>query len=210
VLIIEDDYDSEFRSSGRMIESLQGLDRAHKVIYVGTFSTVLFPPLRVGYMVLPPDMVEPFVQAKWLADRQTPTLEQLVLTDFIEEGHFERHLRRMRRVVSARRDALRAALKASLGDRIELSRPSAGMHLMIRLSAPRPGASVAEMERRVVAGAASKGVGMYAVGPCCHEPPSKPSFILGYAALTEERIQEGVGILAEIISLLYKRLGRGR
>ena len=210
VLIIEDDYDSEFRSPGRMIESLQGLDRAHKVIYIGTFSTVLFPPLRVGYVVLPPDMVEPFVQAKWLADRQTPTLEQLALTDFLEEGHFERHLRRMRRLVSARRDALRAAIEVHLSDWIELSRPSAGMHLMMWLSAPHPGASVAEMESRVVAGAASQGVGIYPVGPCYHGPPKEPTFLLGYAALTEQRIQEGIGILAKEISLLYKRLGRIR
>ena len=136
VLIIEDDYDSEFRSPGRMIESLQGLDRAHRVIYVGTFSTILFPPLRIGYVVLPPEMVEAFVQAKWLADRQSPTLEQLALTDFLEEGHFERHLRKMRRLASARRDALRAALEEHLGKRVELSRPSAGMHLMIRLFRP--------------------------------------------------------------------------
>jgi GntR family transcriptional regulator/MocR family aminotransferase len=210
VLIIEDDYDSEFGSPGRMIESLQGLDRAHKVIYVGTFSTVLFPPLRVGYVVLPPEMVEPFVQAKWLADRQTPTLEQLALTDFLEEGHFERHLRRMRRLVSARRDALRAALEAHLSDWIELPRPSAGMHLMIRLSAPHPGVSAPDTEKRVVAAAASQGVGIYPVGPCCHVPPKEPAFLLGYAALTEQRIQEGIGILSKQISLLYKGFGRIR
>jgi DNA-binding transcriptional MocR family regulator len=84
-LVIEDDYDSEFHGPGRPVESIQGLDRAGRVLYIGTFSTVLFPPLRVGYVVLPPSLVEPFVRAKWLADRQTPTLEQLALTDFLEK-----------------------------------------------------------------------------------------------------------------------------
>lgn len=206
VLIIEDDYDSEFRSPGRMIESLQGLDRANRVVYVGTFSTVLFPPLRVGYAVLPPEMVEPFVQAKWLADRQTPALEQLALTHFLEEGHFERHLRRMRRLVSARREAMRAAIELHLSDRVELSRPSVGMHMMIRLSVPHREVSAAEMERRVVAAAASHGVGIYPVGPCRSRPSKQAEFLLGYAALKEEQIQEGIGMLAKEIRLLHKKL----
>ncbi len=199
---------ASFESPGRMIESLQGLDRAHRVIYVGTFSTILFPPLRIGYVVLPPEMVEAFVQAKWLADRQSPTLEQLALTDFLEEGHFERHLRKMRRLASARRDALRAALEEHLGKRVELSRPSAGMHLMIRLSVPHGGAPASELEKRVVADAALHGVGIYPVGPCCHRPPKEPSFVLGYAALTEARIREGVALLAKSIVPHLTRAGR--
>ena len=114
-LIVEDDYDSEFRYSGRPLESLQGLDTHGVVAYVGSFSKALFPPLRVGFVVLPPRLVQPFVAAKWLADRQTATLDQQVLSDFIVEGHFERHLRRMRRLYQARRDALLDALHDALG-----------------------------------------------------------------------------------------------
>ena len=92
--VLEDDYDSEFRYAGRPVEAVQGLDRSGRVIYVGTFSKVLFPALRLGYLVLPPPLVPLFTAAKWLADRHTSTLEQAVLTDFIHEGHFEHHLRR--------------------------------------------------------------------------------------------------------------------
>ena len=113
--IVEDDYDSDFRYSGRPLESLQGLDSHGVVAYVGSFSKALFPPLRVGFVVLPSRLVEPFVAAKWLADRQTATLDQQVLSDFITEGHFERHLRRMRRLYQARRDALLEAIRTHLG-----------------------------------------------------------------------------------------------
>ena len=124
--IVEDDYDSEFHAPGHMVESLQGLDRARKVIYIGTFSTALFPPLRVGFVVLPPALIEPFVSLKWLADRQTPTLEQLALTDFLQEGHFERHLRRMRRLVS----------RAARGHAGRHQRPPGNRHGGIRVRTP--------------------------------------------------------------------------
>jgi GntR family transcriptional regulator/MocR family aminotransferase len=88
VYVLEDDYDSEFRYEGRPVESMQGLDRAGRVIYAGTFSKVMFPSLRVGYLVLPQPLVEPFAAAKWLTDRHTPTLEQEALADFLAEGHF--------------------------------------------------------------------------------------------------------------------------
>ena len=94
--VIEDDYDSEFRYSGRPIAALQGLDFTGRVIYLGTFSKVLFPSLRLGYLILPPDLVEPFTNARALVDRHSPLIEQAVLADFIAEGHFARHIRRMR------------------------------------------------------------------------------------------------------------------
>jgi len=200
VLIVEDDYDSEFRTPGRLVESLQGLDRSRKVIYVGTFSTVLFPPLRVGYVVLPPEMAEPFMQAKWLADRQTPTLEQLALTDFLQEGHFERHLRRMRRLVSARREAMRSALERHLGDLMEASDTNVGMHVMVRLTARSRGTGAAEIEGRVLAAAAERGVAIYPVGPCFSRPPRHATFLLGYAALSEDLISEGVVKLAAAVA----------
>ena len=96
VWMIEDDYESEFQAPGRMLPSLQGLDRAGRVIYLGTFSKLLFPSLRLGYAVLPEDLVAPFVAARHLADRQSSALIQAIMTDFMLDGHFARHLKRMR------------------------------------------------------------------------------------------------------------------
>jgi GntR family transcriptional regulator/MocR family aminotransferase len=203
-LIIEDDYDSEFHGPGRAVESIQGLDRAGRVLYIGTFSTVLFPPLRVGYVVLPPNLVEPFVKAKWLADRQTPTLEQLALTDFLEAGYFERHLRRMRRLVSGRQEALRYAIVRHFGGLLEPPQPGTGMHLLLRLPTRGLSMSPAVFERLVVARAAARGVGIYPVGPCHSTAAKRAAFLLGYAAMPEERIGEGISILAEIMRPILK------
>ena len=198
VLIVEDDYDSEFRYSGRPVESLQGLDRASRVVYVGTFSTVLFPPLRVGYVVLPPDLVEPFVKAKWLADRQTPTLEQVALAEFLAEGHFGQHLRRTRRLAAERREALVSALAEHLGRGVELPGSATGMHLTLRLPA-RPGLAARERESDVAARAAERGVGVYPSAPYYAGAVAAPALLLGFAALPVERIREGVRRLAEVI-----------
>src|SRR5215510_8264465 len=132
-MIVEDDYDSEFRFGSRPIPSLQGLADGDSVIYVGTFSKVLFPSLRVGYLVAAPSLARVFARAKWLADRQTPTIEQRVLADFINEGHLERHLRRMRTLYAARRQTLVRALENNFADRITIMGENAGMSLMIRL-----------------------------------------------------------------------------
>ena len=113
--VIEDDYDSEFRYSGAPLPALQGFGDASRVVYVGTFSNAMFPGLRIGYLVLPPALVEPFVRAKWYADRQTAYLEQAALVDFVREGHFEQHVRRMRRVYKGRREALLGALDHHFG-----------------------------------------------------------------------------------------------
>jgi GntR family transcriptional regulator / MocR family aminotransferase len=94
--ILEDDYDSEFRYVGRPLAALQGLDTANRVIYLGTFSKVLFPALRLGYLVVPPDLVEAFIAAHLFTDMHCPVLEQPVLAAFINEGHFARHIRCMR------------------------------------------------------------------------------------------------------------------
>ena len=113
-LIIEDDYDSEYRYGARPIPALQGLDHSGSVLYVGTFSKMLFPSLRIGYLVLPQQLVTLFSRAKWFSDRQLPLLEQKVLTDFIEAGHLERHLRRMGALYDRRRQAIVAAIEKYL------------------------------------------------------------------------------------------------
>jgi GntR family transcriptional regulator/MocR family aminotransferase len=184
-LVIEDDYDSEFRYAGRPVESLQGLDRAGQVIYLGTFSSVLFPPLRVGYVVLPKGLVSAFVAAKWLADRGTGSLEQQALADFLNEGHFSRHLRRMRRLGRARRDALLEALRRHLGSAAAPPVADTGTHLMLPLRGVDEAATVREAARR--------GVGVYPVAPHYADASSAhQALLLGYAALTERAIDEGI------------------
>jgi GntR family transcriptional regulator/MocR family aminotransferase len=192
VLIVEDDYDSEFRYGSRPIPALQGLSNKDSVIYAGTFSKVLFPALRVGYLVTPPALARIFARAKWLADRQTPMVEQLVLTDFINEGHLERHLRRMRTLYDKRRQSLARALETHFGDRATILGENAGMHLMIRL---RGRLGDDEVERR----ARLAGVGMVSARSYYLGEGRRDEFVLGYAGVSERRIQEGVRRLAKIL-----------
>lgn len=188
-LIVEDDYDSDFRYSGRPLESLQGLDTHGVVAYVGSFSKALFPPLRVGFVVLPPHLVEPFVAAKWLADRQTATLDQQVLSDFIGEGHFERHLRRMRRLYQGRRDTLLQAIRTHFGGELAAGGDGAGLHLVGWLP---PGADA----MAISAEAARLGVAAPPLDPYYQGHVRRPGLMLGYAALDDERIVEGIVRLA--------------
>lgn len=192
-MIIEDDYDSEFRYGGRPIPSLQGLTQNENVLYVGTFSKVLFPALRIGYLVVPPALVELFERAKWLMDRHTATLEQCALADFINEGLLERHLRRMRTLYDGRRQKLVSALQTYFGDRVTIMGENSGMHLMIRLQS-------ALSDSEIVQRAAHAGIGLisariYHLGACHGD-----EFVMGYAALSERKIQEGVRRLAKALA----------
>lgn len=192
--VVEDDYDSEYRYEGRPIEAVQGLDRAGRVIYVGTLSKVLFPALRLGYLVLPGPLVEPFRRAKWATDRHTGTLEQEVLAEFIRDGHFERHLRRSRTRYAARRAALLDALAAHFGDRAEVVGANAGVHLLVWLRGVAPGAL-----DRLVQRAAEDGVGVYPIAPYYLIPPKRAGLLLGYASLTEAEIRAGIRRLAAVL-----------
>jgi GntR family transcriptional regulator / MocR family aminotransferase len=189
VLIVEDDYDSEFRYGGRPIPALQGLDPNETVLYVGTFSKVLFPALRIGYLVAPRGLADVFERAKWLADRHTPTLEQCALADFIREGHLERHLRRMRLLYDKRRQTLVRALRVHFGARVTILGEDSGMHLMIEL---RTALGNAEVVRR----AAQAGVGLNDAGIYYLGAGGEGAFVLGYGAVSERKIQEGVRRLA--------------
>jgi GntR family transcriptional regulator/MocR family aminotransferase len=131
--VIEDDYDSEYRYESMPIASLQGLDRHSRVIYIGTFSKTLFPALRLGYLVIPPDLVDRFRTVRTIMDICPPHLYQAVLADFIEEGHFARHIRKTRLLYSERRSALVEAIRSEFGDALEIVGADAGMHLTILL-----------------------------------------------------------------------------
>ncbi len=133
--IVEDDYDSEYRYSGRPLEALQGLDSSGHVIYIGTFSKVLFPSLRLGYIIVPSQTLDGFLAARHFTDVHPPLLEQMALADFIAEGHFARHVRKMRLLYLERRDALVDALTRELGDTLEVASPEAGLHLAAWLPA---------------------------------------------------------------------------
>jgi GntR family transcriptional regulator/MocR family aminotransferase len=143
--IIEDDYDSEFRYRGRPLPALKSIDTRERVLYVGTFSKVLFPALRVGYLVVPDALTKRFAVACAALHPAPPALVQTVVTAFIEDGHFARHIRKMRQLYGARRDSLADALRRECGERLSVEVPAGGMHLIARLP---PGTSDIEIARR--------------------------------------------------------------
>lgn len=191
-LIIEDDYDGELRYSGRPLAALQGLDEDGRVVYLGTFSKVLFPALRLGYVVMPPALAEAFVQAKALVDRGAPTLTQAAVADFITEGHFERHLRHLRQAYGRRRQVLVQAVESYLSGAVRYSSVEAGLHVMLYLD---PACD----EKEVVQKAAAAGVGVYPGAPYHLQKPAPPSILLGFSGLSEAEIEEGVRRLATVV-----------
>jgi Transcriptional regulators containing a DNA-binding HTH domain and an aminotransferase domain (MocR family) and their eukaryotic orthologs len=191
--ILEDDYDSEFRYRGRPLASLQGLDTYGQVIYMGTFSKVLFPSLRLSYLVLPPALVEPFTTMRALSDRHSPTLEQAILTDFITEGHFNRHIRRMRALYAQRQQYLVECVRQELRGMIELAEHEAGMHSIGWLPAGVDDCSVAQLT-------AQQGLPMQTLSECSILPPGRPGLLLGYAGANEQELRAGVRTLADVLA----------
>jgi GntR family transcriptional regulator / MocR family aminotransferase len=192
--VVEDDYDSEYRYAGAPIGSLQGLDGRGRVLYLGTFSKVLFPALRLGYLVLPKALVKPFRTAKALTDTGSATLEQAALAEFIREGHYERHLRRSRAQVGMRRATLLAALHDELGERAEICGADAGLHVLVWLRDVST-ARLPELLQRC----AAAGVGVYPATPYYLRPPPRAGLLIGYASLTESEIRRGVELLAKCL-----------
>lgn len=191
-VIVEDDYDGEFRYDGKPLESLQGLDTKGRVIYVGTFSRTIFSALRIGYLVVPKSLLPAFTAAKWLCDRHTATLEQETLAEFIRTGVYERHLRQVRRQNAARRRALLEALRVHLGDRVEISGGSAGAHVVLWLARR-------VSEQAVITAAAARKVGVYGIARYYLEQPPRPGIVLGYPRMQEADIREGIRRLAEVL-----------
>lgn len=191
--IIEDDYDGEYRYGGRPLAPLYTLDAGRRVLYLGTFSKVLAPGLRVGYLVVPPALAGRFAALKAASDRGAPGITQRVLARFIAQGRLAAHVRRMRVLYSRRRDALLGALRAEAGDLLDVSgNPDAGLHLVARLPIDRDDADIARrtLERQVRAAALST----YYVGGT-----TKRGFVLGFAISPEDRAAAAVRILVEEI-----------
>lgn len=183
--IIEDDYDSEYRLAGRPIASLQGLDNDARVIYVGTFSKVVFPALRLGYIVVPHDAMPAFESVRNAMDTFSSTLYQLVMNDFIREGHFARHIRRMRSIYMERRAALLEAIDMHLADRLDVIGAEAGMQLVALLP---PGTDDVAISRA----AAKVGVSVRPLSMCYAEPPERGGLIFGYGGASVREIREAV------------------
>jgi GntR family transcriptional regulator/MocR family aminotransferase len=190
--IIEDDYDSEYRYTGRPLSSLQGLDSAERVVYIGTFSKVLFPALRLGYLVLPAELVEPFKRTRALCDRQAATVDQAVLTDFIEGGHFARHIRRMRQLYADRQMTLVRALRRLAPDWLEVQNVEAGLHIVGWLPA---GVDDQEVSRLM----AAAGLETQLVSRDALTPLPRGGLLLGFAGLADEQIEWGVAQLAPLL-----------
>lgn len=192
--IIEDDYDGEYRYEGRPIAAIQGLDRYGRTLYVGTFSKILFPAARLGYLVLPHSMVETFMAAKWWADRHTPTLEQLALAELIESGEFERHLRRMRKTYDERRSTLIDALARRLGNHVTVTGTRAGLHLVATIDKLQP-----TRLQHLIESAREREVGLYSAEPLYLEPPQVGSLLMGFATMTPEEIRAGIDRIVDLV-----------
>jgi len=147
--IIEDDYDSEFRYRGRPLPALKSLDDAGRVFYAGSFSKVLSPGLRLGYLVVPPSELNRFYRGAELIAPSSSLLDQMVVADFMIEGHFARHLKRMRQLYAERRAALVSALEMVFGDKIAIDVPSGGMHVIGRIAGQRNDVALAARAQRV-------------------------------------------------------------
>ena len=192
--LVEDDYDSEFRFESMPIPSLQGLDTDARVIYIGTFSKVLRPSLRLGYIVIPPDLVDRFMSARHALDIFPPFLFQEVLTDFMHAGHFARHIRRMRALYKARRTALVTSLRAEFGDFFEIHGAEAGMHLTVTLP---PGFQDVEIATR----AAKEKLWLWPLSPCWTGPHPRQGFLLGFGNTPEDQMPAAVRHFRQILAV---------
>lgn len=193
--ILEDDYDSEYRFAGRPVATLQGLDNTDRVIYVGTFSKILAPALRLGYLILPPLLVEPFLAVRRLVDFHLPILEQAALADFMAEGHFTRHLRRMRTLFAERRAAL---LKALAPLPLDIHAFPVGSHCVGWLPAGMDGLRLAHQ-------AAANDLNLWLVSQYSIEPLAREGLIIGYGDHNSEEMQQAVAKLAKVLQSVWPR-----
>jgi len=184
-VIIEDDYDSEFRFGGRPIEPLQNLDRSGRVIYVGSLSKVLMPTLRLGFLIAPPSLRPALRAAKYVSDWNSARPIQAALAEFIDEGLLARHIRRTRGEYQARHERITAILRASFSDVLEPVPVAAGMHMSAYLTGDVDDIAIRRRARQV-------GVNVYALTPFRHSGPGRTGLVIGYGAIQSTRIDEGL------------------
>ena len=194
--IIEDDYDGEYRYDVHPIPPLY-LSGRDRVIYIGTVSKTLSPTLRLGYLVLPETLVEPFVRCKQITDRHGATFEQEALASLIDSGAYERHVRKMRRLNSTRRTAFLTAMQQAFGEKVEIVGTSAGLHVVVWFN----GIDRVE-EQRLVATALEAGIGIYPISRLfMREAERRAGFVFGYASIALHKIADGVKLLSSVLAL---------
>ena len=185
--IVEDDYDSEFKYSGRPIPALKGLKNSNRVIYMGNFSKSLSPGLRVSYMVMPEELMQRYRRDMPFMLCPIPTIEQRVLTEFMEGGYFARHLNRMRNTYRKKRETLVGCISQH-EDKFEVIGADAGLHITVEVDNGMT-------ERELVESAAAQGVKVYGLSSYCSRERDINRILLGYANITEEEIEEGIELL---------------
>jgi len=190
--IVEDDYDSEYRYDSMPISSLQGLDTNSRVIYVGTFSKVLFPPLRLGYIVVPADLLERFSAVRQSMDLCPSPASQAVLAEFIREGRFGSHIRKMRQLYSDRRRILVSEIQRQLGSSCRIVGDEAGMHLTIIFDN-------AIQDRRIALRAASERLSLSALSLSYAGNTKRHGFVLGFGNTRASDIPSAVGLLKRLL-----------
>jgi len=194
VMIFEDDYDSEYRYSGRPVPALQGLDRSGVVIFSGSFSAVMFPAMRLGYLVVPSEMVDLFAAAQSVSTHHPPLLGQAVLCDFITEGHFARHIRRMREVYAERLGVLLRAADEKLRGLLEISSVEAGLQTVGWFPPRIPAANIA-------AAAAERDVEIRTLQDYAYGRAPQNGIVLGFAAVPTKELRRGVDELAKLLNV---------
>jgi GntR family transcriptional regulator/MocR family aminotransferase len=192
--IVEDDYDAEYSHEGNGLASLHSLDRDDRVIYIGTFSKVLFPALRLGYLVVPRGLRDDLVVAKTLDDVASPTIEQLALARLMRSGAFDRHVRRTAEELLRRRAALLEGLALHCRDHIQVSDSDAGMHVVGWL----PEWTVDQVQA-LRTHALDRGLGLHPIGPFYRERPARAGLLLGYASLSAKQLGAASALLGECL-----------
>jgi GntR family transcriptional regulator/MocR family aminotransferase len=190
--IIEDDYDSEFRYVGRPLAALQGIDDDSRVIYVGTLSKMLFPGVRIGFAVVPKDLIDVFTGAKFVTDRQPPSLQQAMVADFMRSGYLTGHIRRMRLQYREARDVVVKAITQHMGDLVEVEVPDCGIQLIVRFKKDISDVEVANNAR-------AKGIVVKPVSSLCLNQPARQGLLLGYSGFDLRKLRSASRQLAEVV-----------
>lgn len=191
--IFEDDYNSEFRYHSQPLPALQGLDKHQRVIYAGSFSKMMFPGFHIGFLVIPESLIEPFKIAKYYTDTRTPYLDQAILASFMSQGHYARHVRRIRKACHERQQVMLEAIQIYLSGIMVAEALDSGIHLVCWLSANIHGTTLIEQCRKA-------GLGAQPLSRYCQTAPERQAILLGFAAHTPDEIIEGIKKLAQILA----------